>query len=85
MEYLKSNGVTEVVITGMMSHMCVDATTRAAKDLGFECTVISDACASKDQELQGKVIKAEDVHTAFIAALTFFYANVSTADEFISA
>lgn len=85
LEYLKSNGVTEVVITGMMSHMCVDATTRAAKDLGFECTVISDACASKDQELQGKVIKAEDVHTAFIAALTFFYANVSTADEFISA
>lgn len=85
LEYLKSNGVTEVVITGMMSHMCVDATTRAAKDLGFECTVISDACASRDQELQGKVVKAEDVHTAFIAALTFFYANVTTADEYINA
>lgn len=85
LEYLKSNDVTEVVITGMMSHMCVDATTRAAKDLGFECTVISDACASRDQELQGKVVKAEDVHTAFIAALTFFYANVTTAEEYINA
>ncbi|MGK9118284.1 cysteine hydrolase family protein [Olivibacter jilunii] len=85
LEYLKTNDVTEVVVTGMMSHMCVDATTRAAKDFGFDCTVISDACASKDQELDGKVVKAADVHTAFIAALTFFYATVKTADEFINA
>jgi len=49
LEYLKENNVDEVVITGMMSHMCVDATTRAAKDFGFECTVIADAFASKDQ------------------------------------
>lgn len=85
LEYLKSNDVTEVVITGMMSHMCVDATTRAAKDLGFECTVIADACASKDQELHGKTVKAGEVHTAFMAALAFFYANVTTADEYLSA
>lgn len=85
LEYLKSQDVTEVVITGMMSHMCVDATTRAAKDLGFECTVISDACASRDQELQGKTVKAEDVHTAFIAALTFFYAECVTTQEYLSA
>lgn len=85
LEYLRSSGVTELVITGMMSHMCVDATTRAAKDFGFECMVISDACASRDQELDGKVVKAVDVHTAFIAALGFFYANVSSADQFISA
>lgn len=85
LEYLKENNVDEVVITGMMSHMCVDATTRAAKDFGFECTVIADACASKDQELGGKVIKAQDVHTAFIAALTFFYATVTTAEDYLNA
>lgn len=85
LEYLKSHDVTEIVITGMMSHMCVDATTRAAKDLGFECTVIADACASRDQELHGKTVKAEDVHTAFMAALAFFYANVTTADEYLLA
>ncbi|EKF55550.1 isochorismatase hydrolase [Galbibacter marinus] len=85
MEYLKENDVSEVVITGMMSHMCVDATTRAAKDFGFDCTVISDACASKDQELDGKLVKAADVHTAFLAALTFFYARITTAEGYISA
>ena len=85
LNYLNSNDVTELVITGMMSHMCVDATTRAAKDLGFECTVIADACASRDLELGGKTVKADDVHTAFISALTFFYATVTTTDEYINA
>ena len=38
--YLQSNKVTDLVICGMMTHMCVDATTRAAKDFGFNphCT-----------------------------------------------
>lgn len=85
LEYLKENEVTELVITGMMSHMCVDATTRAAKDLGFECTVIADACASRDQELHGRVVKAEDVHTAFIAALGFFYADITTTEKYLNA
>lgn len=84
LDYLKSHDVDKVVIVGMMTHMCVDATTRAAKDFGFDCTVISDACASKDQELNGKVVKAEDVHTAFLAALTFFYATVVTSEEYLT-
>ncbi len=85
LSYLQTQEVTKVVIVGMMTHMCVDATTRAAKDFGFDCTVISDACASKDQELDGKLVKAADVHTAFLAALTFFYARVTTAEEYINA
>lgn len=85
LSYLQSQEVTKVVIVGMMTHMCVDATTRAAKDFGFDCTVISDACASKDQELDGKLVKAADVHTAFLAALTFFYARVTTAEGYINA
>jgi nicotinamidase-related amidase len=85
LEYLKANDVTEVVIAGMMTHMCVDATTRAAKDFGFECTVIGDACASRDQEIDGKLVKAHDTHYAFLAALSFFYATIQNTDDFISA
>lgn len=85
LDYLKSNGITDVVVTGMMTHMCVDATTRAAKDFGFGCTVIADACASRDLEVHGKKVKAEDVHNAFLAALGFFYADIRSTDEFISA
>lgn len=85
LEFLKANDVSEVVITGMMTHMCVDATSRAAKDLGFEVTVIGDACASRDQEINGKLVNADDVHHAFLAALSFFYADVQNTEEFLSA
>jgi nicotinamidase-related amidase len=85
LDYLKENDVTELVITGMMTHMCIDATTRAGFDFGYTCTVIGDACASRDLEINGKIVKAEDAHNAFLSALTFFYAKVQNADEFLSA
>lgn len=84
LDYLKENGVTEVIITGMMTHMCVDATTRAAFDFGYKCTVIGDTCASRDLEINGKTVKADDVHHAFLAALAFFYAEIKSAEEFLS-
>ncbi|MEN5379223.1 cysteine hydrolase family protein [Sphingobacterium kitahiroshimense] len=83
--YLKENDVTELVITGMMTHMCVDAGTRAAFDFGFDCTVISDACATRDLEINGQHVKAADVHHAFLAALTFFYAKIQDTEEYLSA
>lgn len=85
MEYLKENEVTEVVITGMMTHMCVDATTRAAFDFEYKCTVIGDACASRDLEIKGSSVKSTDVHNAFLSALEFFYAEIKNTDEFLSA
>ena len=85
LDYLKENEVTEVVITGMMTHMCVDATTRAAFDYEYKCPVIGDACASRGLEINGKIVKADDVHHAFLAALEFFYAEIKTTEEFLSA
>ncbi|MEG1020675.1 MAG: cysteine hydrolase family protein [Myroides sp.] len=84
LDYLKENEVTEVVITGMMTHMCVDATTRAAFDFEYKCIVIDDACASRDLEINGKTVKAQDVHNAFLAALAFFYAEIKNTEEFLS-
>lgn len=83
LNYLQSKNITELVILGMMTHMCVDATVRAAKDLGFECTVVGDACASRDLEINGKSVKAENVHNAFLSALSFFYADVKNTKDLI--
>src|SRR5438874_12925620 len=78
---LDRNGVEEVVICGAMSHMCVDAGTRAASDLGYRCVVVHDACATRDQEFEGALVPAAQVHAAFIAALKLGYAtSVSTAE-----
>lgn len=85
LDYLKSNGVTELIFVGMMTQMCIDATVRAAKDLDFECTVIGDACATRDLEINGVQVKATDVHTAFLAALGFFYAEIKSTADFVKA
>ncbi len=81
---IKKAKVDEVVICGAMTHMCVDATARAAFDLGFRCTVIEDACATRNLEYKGIKVEASKVHAAFMAALSVPYAKVISADEFIS-
>ncbi|WP_428742431.1 cysteine hydrolase family protein [Tenacibaculum sp.] len=80
---LKEMGVKNLVICGMMTHMCVDATTRAAKDFGFDCIVIGDACATKDLEINGENVKASEVQKAFLAALNYYYSDVLTTEEFL--
>lgn len=53
-EKLTSLSIKNLVMCGMMTHMCVDTTVRAAKDLGHLVTLISDACATKDLEWNGR-------------------------------
>jgi nicotinamidase-related amidase len=67
-----------------MSHMCIDATTRAAADLGFGCTVIHDGCAARNLEFGGKTVLADEVHASFMAALGAAYAKVISCEEYIS-
>lgn len=62
--------------------MCVDATVRAGKYLGFTIEVIGDACATKDLEVNGVAVKSKDVQTAFLAGLNYFYSTVKTAKEY---
>ena len=78
---LRQEKLNELSIVGAMSHMCIDATTRAAFDAGFNCTVVQDACATRDLEFNGRKIAAADVHGSFMAALSSPYATVlETAD-----
>ena len=84
LEELKKQEVKKVVICGAMSHMCIDATVRAAFDFGFECMVIQDACATRNLEFGGHTIAAEEVHGSFMAALGSAYAEVLTLEAFQS-
>ena len=84
LEYLRSNFVSHLVICGMMTHMCVDATTRAARDFGFDCTVIGDACATKDLEIDGHLVKAIDVQASFLSALSYFYSTIKTTKQYLN-
>ncbi len=83
LEMLKGWGIERVVITGMMTHMCIDATARAASDFGFQVWVAEDACASRDLKFGETVIPAEHVHKAFLAALKA-YGEVMKSEEIIA-
>jgi len=81
LEQLRGANADGVVIAGAMSHMCIDATTRAAFDHGFKCTVAENACATRALEFGGRTIPARDVHAAFMAALAVPYARIASTEE----
>jgi nicotinamidase-related amidase len=78
---LKESGIKNLVVAGMMTHMCVDATVRHAADLGYKITLLGDACATRAQSYAGEKVPARQVHTAFLAALNGFYAKVVDTHE----
>jgi nicotinamidase-related amidase len=82
---LRAGGAGELVIAGAMSHMCIDATARAAFDLGFRCTVAEDACATRALEFHGRRLPAQDVHAAFMAALASPYAKIARTEACVAA
>ena len=75
-------GAKELFFCGAMSNMCIDATVRAAFDMGYRCTVVEDACAASNLEFGGNVIPAEQVHGAFMAALASAYGEVVDLSTF---
>jgi len=78
---LKDAGVKELLVAGMMTHMCVDASVRQAADLGYKVTLLGDACATRAQSFGGETVPARQVHAAFLAALNGFYAKVIPTHE----
>ena len=83
LDLLKGWEVERVIVTGMMTHMCVDATTRAASDFGFQVIIAEDACATRDLKYGDTVIPADLVHKSFLAALES-YGRVMRSDEILA-
>ena len=83
-QLLDAKGIKDVVIVGAMSHMCIDATSRAAADFGYSTLIIHDACATTNLEFNGVAIPAAQVHAAFMAGLAFAYGKVTTTNEYLS-
>jgi nicotinamidase-related amidase len=80
-ETLEGLGAKNLVVAGMMTHMCVDASVRHAADLGYKITLLGDACATRAQSYGGEKVPARQVHAAFLAALNGFYAKVVNTHE----
>lgn len=81
---LKESEITDLIICGAMSHMCIDTTVRAAKELGFKCTLITDACATRNLKFGEEILPAQTVHASFMAALDGMFATIMTAEEYLN-
>jgi nicotinamidase-related amidase len=84
LELLRGEKIERVVVAGMMTHMCVDATVRAATDYGLEVLTAEDACATRALTHADQTIPADYVHHSFLAALNGTYGRVLKTDEIIS-
>lgn len=84
-DLLRTGDIDHLVIAGMMTHMCVDSTARAAADLGFRCTVVQDACATRSLSFGGTAVPAAQVQAAFLAALQGLFAEVCTGATILAA
>jgi nicotinamidase-related amidase len=80
---LRESQRTSLIFAGFMTHMCVSSTVRAALDLGFKSTVVSDACATRDlpDPLGGAPLTAAELQRAELAALADRFAVICRAAD----
>src|ERR1700757_1011330 len=79
---LKNRGITQLVVCGVTTEVCVNTTVREAHDRGYECVVVEDCVGSyfpEFQEMGLRMIKAQGgifgwvgSSEAVIAALPIF-------------
>jgi nicotinamidase-related amidase len=81
LEDLRSAGATKLTFAGMMTHMCVDTTVRAAADLGFACSLAEDGCATRALQFGAERVEADKVQLAYLAGLNGAFASVKPARE----
>lgn len=84
LNYLRHNNIDELVVAGMMTHMCIDTTVRAAFDLGFKCYLAHDACATRSLSFQGASVPAGQVQQAYLAALNGLFAQVESTETLLT-
>lgn len=75
-DHLRAVGVTNLVLAGFMTHMCVNSTARNAFNLGFAPTVVAGATATRSLPGPDGTVPASALQSASLAALSDMFAVV---------
>ena len=78
---LTAIGRKDIVLAGLMTHMCISSTARAELDLGYRITVDADSCATRDlPDGRGGAIAAASIHDVALAELSDRFAIIARGD-----
>ena len=68
-----------IILVGFMTHMCVEATARAAIDLGLKATVVANATATRElpEPLTGATVSVAEVQRNALAAMADRFATIA--------
>ena len=80
---LQEDGVDTVAITGYMTHMCVDTTSRQAAHRGLAVEILNDATGTLPLENSGGSAGGEELHRATLVAQGQFFADVVSTDDWL--
>ena len=80
---LENLGSLDVIVCGFMSHSSVSTTVRAAKDYGLRCTLVEDACATRDLPTRDGIIPAAEVQRTEMAIMNDNFATLALTQNLI--
>ncbi len=76
-EKLMASGSKDLILTGFMTHMCVNSTARSAFNLGFRPSVVASTTATRNLPgPDGSIVSAAALQQASLAALGDLFAVI---------
>lgn len=79
-EYLRQDGVDTLIVSGYMTQLCCDTTTRSARERGFDVLFASDATAARGLTLNGETTPHDAIHQHTLAVMTQFATVLPTSE-----
>lgn len=81
-EFLTQAGKTRLVVCGVITNNSVETTVRHAANLGYDVTLVEDACFTyAKRDARGVLRSAEEVHAMSLANLEGEYCRIATTAE----
>jgi len=71
---LKKHGIHQLIVLGLIAHICVNATVRYAVELGYEVTVVKDATSDYSDE---------EMHAALEVNIPKYAGAIVTTDQIV--